>query len=49
MMVDAATCMLSGLVGRSTAGAYIESATGSRDGVRTGLAAGPCATPTLPR
>ena len=39
MMVDAATCMLSGLVGRSTAGAYIESATGSRDGVRTGLAA----------
>ncbi|HEU0094762.1 MAG TPA: NCS2 family permease [Vicinamibacteria bacterium] len=39
MMVDAATCMLSGLVGRSTAGAYIESATGIGDGARTGLAA----------
>jgi len=39
MMVDAATCMLSGLVGTSTAGAYIESATGIRDGARTGLAA----------
>jgi adenine/guanine/hypoxanthine permease len=39
MMVDAATCMLSGLLGTSTAGAYIESATGIRDGARTGLAA----------
>src|SRR5205814_173215 len=39
MMVDAATCMFSGLVGTSTAGAFIESATGIRDGARTGLAA----------
>ena len=39
MMVDAAACMFSGLVGTSTAGAYIESATGIRDGARTGLAA----------
>jgi AGZA family xanthine/uracil permease-like MFS transporter len=39
MMVDAAACMFSGLVGTSTAGVYIESATGIRDGARTGLAA----------
>jgi len=39
MMVDAASCMFSGLVGTSTAGVYIESATGIRDGARTGLAA----------
>jgi len=39
MMVDAATCMFSGLVGTSTAGAFIESATGIREGARTGLAA----------
>jgi AGZA family xanthine/uracil permease-like MFS transporter len=39
MMVDAAACIFSGLVGTSTAGAYIESATGIRDGARTGLAA----------
>ena len=39
MMVDAAACMVSGLVGTSTAGVYIESATGIRDGARTGLAA----------
>ena len=39
MMVDAASCMFSGLVGTSTAGVYIESATGIRDGGRTGLAA----------
>ncbi|MBI5534254.1 MAG: NCS2 family permease [Deltaproteobacteria bacterium] len=38
MMVDAATCMFSGLVGTSTSGAYIESATGIREGARTGLA-----------
>jgi AGZA family xanthine/uracil permease-like MFS transporter len=31
--------MFSGLVGTSTAGVYIESATGIRDGARTGLAA----------
>jgi AGZA family xanthine/uracil permease-like MFS transporter len=35
MMVDAAACMFSGLVGTSTAGVYIESATGIRDGART--------------
>ncbi|MCU0242487.1 MAG: NCS2 family permease [Vicinamibacteria bacterium] len=39
MLVDAVTCMWSGLIGTSTSGAYIESATGIRDGARTGLAA----------
>ena len=39
MAVDALTCMFSGLVGTSTSGAYIESATGIREGARTGLAA----------
>lgn len=39
MMVDALTCMFSGLIGTSTGGAYIESATGIREGARTGLAA----------
>jgi adenine/guanine/hypoxanthine permease len=39
MMVDALTCMFSGLMGTSTSGAYIESATGIREGARTGLAA----------
>jgi adenine/guanine/hypoxanthine permease len=39
MLVDAATCMFSGLMGTSTSGAYIESATGIREGARTGLAA----------
>lgn len=39
MMVDALTCMFSGLLGTSTSGAYIESATGIREGARTGLAA----------
>ena len=39
MMVDAVTCMFSGLVGTSTSGAYIESAAGIREGARTGLAA----------
>ena len=39
MLVDAAACMFSGLVGTSTSGAYIESATGIREGARTGLAA----------
>ncbi len=38
MLVDAATCMFSGMVGTSTSGAYIESATGIREGARTGLA-----------
>jgi AGZA family xanthine/uracil permease-like MFS transporter len=39
MMVDAATCMFSSMVGTSTSGAYIESATGIKEGARTGLAA----------
>ena len=39
MIVDAATCMFSALVGTSTSGAYIESATGIKEGARTGLAA----------
>ena len=39
MMVDAAACMFSALAGTSTSGAYIESATGIREGARTGLAA----------
>jgi len=39
MFVDAASCMFSALVGTSTSGAYIESATGVREGARTGLAA----------
>jgi adenine/guanine/hypoxanthine permease len=38
MLVDALTCMFSGWVGTSTSGAYIESATGIREGARTGLA-----------
>ncbi|HVP38946.1 MAG TPA: NCS2 family permease [Candidatus Saccharimonadales bacterium] len=39
MLVDALTCIFSGLAGTSTSGAYIESATGIREGARTGLAA----------
>ncbi|HEX8170536.1 MAG TPA: NCS2 family permease [Thermoanaerobaculia bacterium] len=39
MLVDALSCMFSGLVGTSTSGAYIESSTGIREGARTGLAA----------
>jgi adenine/guanine/hypoxanthine permease len=38
MLVDAVACMFSGLIGTSTSGAYIESATGIREGARTGLA-----------
>jgi AGZA family xanthine/uracil permease-like MFS transporter len=38
MLVDALSCMFSGLVGTSTSGAYIESATGIREGARTGMA-----------
>ncbi len=38
MVVDALSCIFSGLVGTSTSGAYIESATGIREGARTGLA-----------
>ena len=39
MLVDALSCIFASLVGTSTSGAYIESATGIRDGARTGLAA----------
>jgi adenine/guanine/hypoxanthine permease len=39
MLVDAASCVVSSLIGTSTSGAYIESATGVREGARTGLAA----------
>ena len=39
MTVDAIACMISGLAGTSTSGAYIESAAGIREGARTGLAA----------
>lgn len=39
MMVDAATCMFSALIGNSTSGAFIESAAGVKEGARTGLAA----------
>lgn len=38
MLVDALSCVFSGLVGTSTSGAYIESSTGIREGARTGLA-----------
>lgn len=38
MLVDALSCMFSGLAGTSTSGAYIESSTGIREGARTGLA-----------
>jgi adenine/guanine/hypoxanthine permease len=39
MLVDAASCVFSALVGSSTSRAYIESAAGVREGARTGLAA----------
>jgi len=39
MLVDALSCVFASLVGTSTSGAYIESATGIREGARTGLAA----------
>ena len=38
MLVDALSCMFSALVGTSTSGAFIETATGIREGARTGLA-----------
>jgi AGZA family xanthine/uracil permease-like MFS transporter len=38
MAVDALASMASALVGTSTSGAYVESATGLRDGARTGMA-----------
>lgn len=39
MMVDAASCTFSAMIGSSTAGAFIESAAGIKEGARTGLAA----------
>ncbi|MBV8545347.1 MAG: NCS2 family permease [Acidobacteria bacterium] len=39
MTVDAISCCLSGLLGTSTSGAYIESAVGIREGATTGMAA----------
>jgi len=39
MIVDALACVFGALVGTSTSGAYVESATGIREGARTGLAA----------
>jgi AGZA family xanthine/uracil permease-like MFS transporter len=39
MLVDSLACMFSAVVGTSTSGAYIESATGIQQGARTGLAA----------
>jgi AGZA family xanthine/uracil permease-like MFS transporter len=38
MIVDSLACIFSALVGTSTSGAFIESATGIREGARTGLA-----------
>ncbi len=39
MLVDSFACMFSALAGSSTSGAFIESATGIKEGARTGLAA----------
>ena len=39
MLVDSLACIFAALVGTTTSGAYIESATGIREGARTGLAA----------
>jgi len=39
MTVDAVSCVFAGMVGTTTSGAYIESATGIREGAKTGLAA----------
>ncbi len=39
MLVDSLSCIFSSVVGSSTAGAFIESATGIKEGARTGLAA----------
>jgi AGZA family xanthine/uracil permease-like MFS transporter len=39
MTVDAIACIVAGLAGTSTSGAYIESATGIKEGARTGIAA----------
>jgi AGZA family xanthine/uracil permease-like MFS transporter len=39
MIVDAASCTFSSIIGSSTSGAFIESAAGIKEGARTGLAA----------
>jgi AGZA family xanthine/uracil permease-like MFS transporter len=39
MLVDSLACMVGATLGTSTSGVYIESATGIREGARTGLAA----------
>jgi AGZA family xanthine/uracil permease-like MFS transporter len=39
MLVDSLSCMVSAAIGTSTSGAFIESATGIREGARTGIAA----------
>jgi AGZA family xanthine/uracil permease-like MFS transporter len=39
MLVDSLSCMFSAAIGTSTSGAFIESATGIREGARTGIAA----------
>lgn len=39
MLVDSISCIFAGLVGTSTSGVFIESATGIREGAKTGLAA----------
>lgn len=39
MLVDSLSCIFSAVVGSSTSGAFIESATGIKEGARTGLAA----------
>jgi AGZA family xanthine/uracil permease-like MFS transporter len=39
MTVDAISCVIAGLVGTSTSGAFIESAAGIKEGARTGVAA----------
>jgi AGZA family xanthine/uracil permease-like MFS transporter len=39
MVVDSLSCMFSAVIGTSTSGAFIESATGIKEGARTGLAA----------
>ncbi len=39
MVVDATACLASALIGTSTSGAFIESATGIKEGARTGLTA----------
>ena len=39
MLVDSLSCIFAALMGTTTSGAFIESATGIREGARTGLAA----------